>query len=161
MEPKPKDDLESTKVQNVTNINRLHKKEQKEEERKRRRIQDRWWFKSYGKDENKDNEEVKTSGQSTGANSLIFDPRKMGNECPNIEQDTSHQNISPSPQLMTSNKSYLLPSSSSTPINQLTATTAACVAAACITYPAEMYRLSFTSQVLASWDFESVIKSQQ
>ncbi len=37
---------------------------------------------------------------------------------------------------------------------KLVATSAACIAAAFITYPAEMFRLSFTNHALAAWDFE-------
>ena len=38
-------------------------------------------------------------------------------------------------------------------------TTSACMVAACITYPAEMLRLIFIQQSLATWDFESQSKS--
>lgn len=42
--------------------------------------------------------------------------------------------------------------------SKITTTAAACVAAACITFPAEMYRLSFTAKALSTWDFESISK---
>lgn len=42
------------------------------------------------------------------------------------------------------------------PASKLIATTMACFAAACLSYPAEMFRLNFVNKAYSAWDFENM-----